>query len=138
QRAGFIIVIAVVTGFFALLRWDGLYGNQIPQFSFRWSKTAEELFDSEHSAAASHPAAQPTHDWTLQPGDWPEFRGPNRDSVITGTKLDTDWMAHPPKLLWKKRVGPAWSSMIVVGGFRVTQEQRGEQEAVVCYEAATG
>jgi outer membrane protein assembly factor BamB len=137
QRAGFIVVIAAVTGFFALLRWDGLYGNQIPQFSWRWTKTAEELFDSEHSAAAQSDKL-PTHEWTLQAGDWPEFRGPNRDSVVNGTKLDTDWTANPPKLLWKKRVGPAWSSMIVVDGFLVTQEQRGEQEAVVCYEAATG
>src|SRR4051812_49164943 len=55
QRIGFVIVIALVTGFFALLRWEGLYGNQIPQFSWRWTKSAEELFlattANEHRAA---------------------------------------------------------------------------------------
>ena len=37
-----------------------------------------------------------------------------------------------------RRVGPAWSSVIVIGGRLFTQEQRGEQEAVVCYDTLTG
>jgi outer membrane protein assembly factor BamB len=35
-------------------------------------------------------------------------------------------------------VGPAWSSVIVIGDRLFTQEQRGEQEMVVGYEASTG
>jgi outer membrane protein assembly factor BamB len=58
--------------------------------------------------------------------------------VVTGVKLATDWNEHPPKPLWKKKVGPSWSGMILVDGHLVTQEQRGENEAVVCYDAATG
>src|SRR6185295_11910609 len=46
--------------------------------------------------------------------------------------------SRPPKLLWRQKVGPAWSGLIVVDGHVVTQEQRGEVEAVVCYDAATG
>jgi outer membrane protein assembly factor BamB len=74
----------------------------------------------------------------LQPGDWPEFRGPGRDDQIHGLKLATDWTATPPKQIWKQRVGPAWSSVSIVDGRLFTQEQRGEKEAVVCYDAATG
>jgi len=36
------------------------------------------------------------------------------------------------------RVGPAWSSMIVIGDRLFTQEQRGDQETVVSYAAAMG
>jgi outer membrane protein assembly factor BamB len=53
-------------------------------------------------------------------------------------RIGTDWAKTPPKLLWKERVGPAWSSTIVVGDRVFTQEQRGAAEAVVCREAASG
>src|SRR3712207_7757208 len=42
----------------------------------------------------------------------------------------------PPKLVWRERTGPAWSSMIVVGGRVFTQEQRAQAEAVVARDAA--
>jgi outer membrane protein assembly factor BamB len=75
---------------------------------------------------------------SLSPDDWPEFRGPGRDGVVRGVRIGTDWNANPPKLLWRDRVGPAWSSMIVVGNRLYTQEQRGQSEAVVCRDAGTG
>ena len=44
QRVGIYSAIAISFGFFTLLRWEGLDGTQIPQFSWRWKPTAEELF----------------------------------------------------------------------------------------------
>jgi outer membrane protein assembly factor BamB len=136
QRIGLVALTVVATGVFALLRWEGLYGNQVPQFSWRWSPTAEELFLATHDDDARATAAP--REWTLQPGDWPEFRGPNRDGVVSVGTINADWQTNPPVQLWRQRVGPAWSSMIIVDGFLVTQEQRGDREAVVCYDAATG
>src|SRR5262249_31642408 len=66
------------------------------------------------------------------------FRGPDRDGVIHGVTIDTNWDTAPPKRLWRRRVGPAWSSVIVIGDRLFTQEQRGPPETVVCYEASTG
>jgi outer membrane protein assembly factor BamB len=40
--------------------------------------------------------------------------------------------------VWRRPVGPGWSSVIVVDGRLFTQEQRGEKEAVVCLSADTG
>src|SRR5262249_19075967 len=40
--------------------------------------------------------------------------------------------------VWRHRVGPGWSSFAVVGNRLYTQEQRGQDEAVVCYDADTG
>jgi outer membrane protein assembly factor BamB len=54
------------------------------------------------------------------------------------SKLATDWKSNPPKLLWKKPVGAGWSSFAVAGSFAFTQEQRGPNEVVACYEVATG
>ena len=40
--------------------------------------------------------------------------------------------------VWRRLVGPGWSSFAVVGDRVFTQEQRGEDEAVVCIDLATG
>jgi hypothetical protein len=74
----------------------------------------------------------------LEPGDWPRFRGPAGNGEVHGVEIATDWKSKPPRLVWRQRIGPAWSSMVVVGGRLFTQEQRGESEAVVCLDAATG
>jgi outer membrane protein assembly factor BamB len=70
--------------------------------------------------------------------DWPAFRGPRRDGVIDNVRLDPDWDLHPPTIVWQQPVGVGWSSYVIAGGFAVTQEQRGPDEAVVCYDVATG
>jgi outer membrane protein assembly factor BamB len=70
--------------------------------------------------------------------DSPAFRGARRDGTPTAIRLHTDWNRFPPRLLWRKPIGLGWSSFTVVGGFCVTQEQRGEFETIVCYELMTG
>ncbi len=37
-------------------------------------------------------------------GDWPQFRGPNRDNISTETGLYRTWPAGGPKVLWKTPV----------------------------------
>jgi outer membrane protein assembly factor BamB len=70
--------------------------------------------------------------------EWPGFRGADRLGHTKAPKLATDWKANPPTLLWKKAVGAGWSSFAVAGAYAFTQEQRGPNEVVACYEVATG
>ena len=53
-------------------------------------------------------------------------------------RLSTDWIARPPRLLWRQPIGEAWSGFAVVGDRAVTLEQHGPEERVTCYELATG
>lgn len=72
------------------------------------------------------------------PSPWPGFRGAARNGIVRGISVDTRWDVTPPTELWRRRVGPGWSSFAVGGGRLYTQEQRGDDEIVACYDVATG
>jgi outer membrane protein assembly factor BamB len=136
-RAGLIAVLFLSMGVFALFRMEGLKGAGAADLRWRWSPTAEERYLARRSASSVSVTTRPTA-VTLRPGDWPAFRGANRDSVVRGVSIATDWQKSPPRQLWRQAIGPGWSSMTIVDGRLFTQEQRGDNEAVVCLDAATG
>jgi outer membrane protein assembly factor BamB len=136
MRVGLVAVSLASWGYFTLIRVDGIDGNLSARRSWRWDETAEQKRLAELASAA--PAAQKATIPSPSAADWTDFRGPARDGVIRGTRLDPDWEAKPPRELWRRRIGPGWSSFVTIGNIAFTQEQRGEQEAVISFDLDTG
>jgi len=136
RRASMVATILFACGVFTLLRTGGITGDGDSDLHWRWTKTPEERLlaqsGDEPAALASAPAA------TNKDADWPGFRGPERNGVVRGVRIRTDWGASPPVELWRRSIGPGWSSFAVRGELLYTQEQRGDDEIVACYKVTTG
>jgi len=137
----------------SFFRTEGIDGDHKATFAWRWSATTEQQLLAkpiptpsappvEIAPAPSQPAAPAMESKTavlptVTP-EWPGFRGPHRDSVVPGVTIATNWSQSPPVEVWRKPVGPGWSSFAVQGALIYTQEQRGEEELVTAYKAANG
>jgi outer membrane protein assembly factor BamB len=95
-----------------------------------------ESVPTDGAKDAATPATTPST--TELRADWPGFRGSRRDGIVRGVRIVTDWSGSPPVQIWRRPIGPGWSSFAVRGDFCYTQEQRGEEELVACYKVSTG
>ncbi len=134
-RAAAVLVALLIT-VLATVRIDGVNGDIVPRLRFRWSPRADE-------ALAPLAAGQETSSTNIDlgvtgPGDYPQFLGPNRQATLHDLHLARDWAVERPRLLWRHSIGAGWSSFAVVGHFGVTQEQRGKEELITCYDIDTG
>ena len=72
-------------------------------------------------------------------GNWPQWRGPNRDGISKETGLLKQWPAEGPPLAWKATgAGRGYSSFAVSNGHLFTMGLRGDREYVVAFDVATG
>lgn len=140
---GLVVITVVASSGLAAFRFDEFDGAMIPRFSPRWQPSKKDRavkFFKDTSINNVPAAADDLTNESLVPteGDWPAFRGPNRDDVVIGESLRTDWDASPPKQLWKHPIGSGWGAFAVIGRRAWTLEQRGENELCVCYDIETG
>jgi outer membrane protein assembly factor BamB len=136
----FSAALVLVASAFAILRVDSVSGDLLPRLVWRWSPAAGSLPLPEASVGLSPPSRRAERLTPWDPAwDYPQFQGPERNATIQPQPpLDPEWSRRPPRLLWRRAVGAAWSSFAVQDGLAVTQEQRGEDEAVVAYDIESG
>lgn len=126
---GAIGLVALVA---ALFRLRGVSGDLVPILEFRWHGRPAP------ATTSAGPVVTPNQINSTANASFPQFYGPERNGILPGPKLEANWAAHPPAILWRQTVGPARSGFAVVGNLALTQEQRGESECVAAYDLATG
>jgi outer membrane protein assembly factor BamB/uncharacterized membrane protein YhaH (DUF805 family) len=146
RRVSLVVAIVLVCVGFMLIRTGGLTATLDNDFHWRWSQTPEErLLAQAANEQAELASAKAANSSTLSTSPaaktgayWPGFRGANRDGIVHGVRIATDWSASPPAEMWRRPIGPGWSSFAVSGDLLYTQEQRGPEEVVACYNVTTG
>lgn len=72
-------------------------------------------------------------------GDWPQFRGPDRDGKSPETGIIKSWEGKAPALLWMAEgMGSGYASAAVVGDRIYTTGDQKEGQAVVAVNAKDG
>ena len=93
--------------------------------------TAASVFAAQGSA----PKAAPARD----AGNWPQWRGPQRDGVSMDTGLLTSWpQGGPPKTFTATGLGTGLSSVAVVGGRIYTMGDRRDGQYVIALSEDAG
>lgn len=154
---GIVVLAGAALGFRSQYRIKEFRGDMTPVFVSTSELTDEEKLDAylktvestappsvasadngqgEDATDESGTATDPPR-LEISNGDWPQFRGPERDGIVDADLSNVDWQQAPAEV-WRHPVGKGWSSFAIVGGLAFTQEQRGDNECVVCYEAMTG
>jgi outer membrane protein assembly factor BamB len=137
----FLLIPAIVVGArFALVQSVHFTGDMTPIVHFRWEESQEQreaLLQSHRQEQAKKGKPGTISLVSQNDNDYPEYRGRKRDGIVAGvslTSLDKDKV----KQIWRQPCGGGYSGFAVAGQGAVTIEQRGGEEVVVCYEAATG
>ncbi|MGH9313935.1 MAG: PQQ-binding-like beta-propeller repeat protein [Vicinamibacterales bacterium] len=161
RRASLVAAILVASVPFTLIRTAGVSGTGA-EFHWRWTPTPEDRLlarATQPPASTAEKAPESAQGRPATPAsapktkaiktdaataivetraEWPGFRGPERDSVIRGVRISSDWSTSPPVEMWRRPIGPGWSSFAVRGDLFYTQEQRGDDEIVACYKMSSG
>ena len=163
-RLTIALLVGLAVAFIILaVRIRGVSGDLVPILAFRWDLgpegelPVEARADSEPAARSKDSGDTGNRGETIDIGesgtavevaslpalpggrrDFAQFLGPERRAVVRGVRLARDWNRSPPELLWRQPIGAGWSAFSIAGARAYTQEQRGEEEVVVCYELRTG
>ena len=163
RRASMVGILLLACGIWGLARTDGIIGEADSLLRWRWTPTAEERLLAQEreepvppppvtvtpaatrekpttpaAEEAPKPDAPATADPVVVRAEWSGFRGPRRDGVVGAMHIATDWSQSKPVELWRKKIGPGWSSFAAAGDLIYTQEQRGDEEIVSAYRLSNG
>jgi len=122
----------------ATLRIERVSGDLVPEFVWRWSASRDRRLAAPAIGSKPAPVPEGPAAWQATSADFPQFLGPDGRCGVDAPRLDPDWEARPPRLLWRHPIGAGWSGFATFGEHAVTLEQRGDDEIVSSVSLATG
>jgi outer membrane protein assembly factor BamB len=136
---GVVLLAGAGFGLSKVVRQEGsINGAGTPRYVWSWTPPRTEASLADLAIGAKGNEEGQTDLSVNEDTDYPQFLGRDRDGVARGVRPDHDWKAHPPKEMWRQKIGTGWSAFALAGEYALTQEQRGDKELVVCYELKTG
>jgi outer membrane protein assembly factor BamB len=130
--------VAIIALFSASIRRVDFTGDLVPAIEFRWEKSPQQALLEHRAERIAQPPNATVELIDILDTDMPEYRGRRRDGVVVGPGLRRNWQTDPPLLVWRQPVGRGYGAFAVAGNCAITIEQRGRDEAIVCYHSATG
>ncbi len=139
---GMVLVVGLGVGFALSIRNVELTTGRvglIPSIEFIWDKSIDATFDAATSADTGPKDDLPPIDATIGDRDFPSYRGPKTDGVVSVPSF-LDWSNTRPERLWTQPSPGGYSGVAVAGNIVVTILQRvdKQEEIIICYDRATG
>lgn len=75
--------------------------------------------------------------WAGLSADWPQWRGPERNS-LSAERISTNWPAAGPRVLWRAAIGTGFSSISISQGRAYALGNSNNTDTVWCFDALTG
>lgn len=137
-KVGVLLVLAGLLSFAFLSRDSSMW--QTVRFGIAARFRGETDYDAlDRERRTSEAVEVPgTADVVWPTPYWTDFLGPGRSNVYDEGPLLEPWPDGGPPELWRVRVGPAYSSVVVADGLAFTMEQRRELEVVVAFDLESG
>lgn len=79
-------------------------------------------------------------EFTIAPGNWPGFRGPDGTNVVTdGVRLRRDW-SQPPRVLWSVPLGNGYAAPAIRNGrvYVIDHDEASRMDVLRCFALSTG
>ncbi len=127
--------VAAIALFIGCFEFRGFTGELVPTFRWRFQPTL--IVETQRDDAERLAAVERLQPWTSQ-ARFTQFLGNGRNGVLLEPSLALNWGARKPEVLWRVPMGDGWAGITVADGKVWTLFQDESEEAVGCYELASG
>ncbi len=147
-RIGHRFVVPAVVGlgllgFFTVFELDGVSGEIMPQFRYRFQRQLARKTVNPNSSPLTGGLVAPVRGDSVSDSIFTTvssrgFLGSDRTSKLGDRQFTVPSDPSGLRVLWNQGIGEGWASFAVADGLAVTIEQREDQECVTCYRLADG
>jgi len=100
-----------------------------------WFRDTIPKLEPDPSVQYTPPADAPS---TAAPGEWPQWRGPNRNSTSLESDWSSTWPADGPPKLWRAQIGAGYAAVAVSKGKLYALGNADGKDTLRCLDAETG